>query len=176
MKTFTVTLLCVVFMLSASGCAVRSSQFDALKAIVSGPNVNFTESRWSLTYGGYRSEVLAIATTSGTLFSNNAGDRLLFDGWIIREASGLGSKRGDWRITDVEGGRQILRRGRKVNLPACETWQRTEQSGMIRFSQVCKGYAAHNNTILVNQAGEITLIRQSLDGSDTFATLAKISK
>jgi hypothetical protein len=47
---------------------------------------------------------------------------------------------------------------------------------MIRYSQVCWGRSQYTNMIQVNAAGQISLVRQLIDGSDQYLTLRKKSK
>jgi hypothetical protein len=58
----------------------------------------------------------------------------------------------------------------------CDAWQSEQQSGMIRYSQVCWGRSQYTNMIQVSAAGQISLVRQIIDGSDQYLTLRKKSK
>jgi hypothetical protein len=45
---------------------------------------------------------------------------------------------------------------------------------VTQFAQSCQGAVLYKNNILVNQLGEIALIRQSLNGGASFVTLRKL--
>lgn len=155
------------------GCSIQSSQVSSILAEFQKPAIDLRSHSWVASYGEYSATVYAISTPNGTLFSNKFGDSFLFDGWSVREISGLGLNRADWKVVDSNKKRQFFRGARLVAEHQCKPWLSEKNSEMVRFSQDCKSFKPHTNNILINDRGHITFIRQIVNGGNTFLTLSK---
>ena len=174
MKSFRTTLVLVWLLFVVTGCSIRSSQLSSMIGLVRGAPADFSDSTWVIRYGDYRAQVQAIPFEGGTLFSNSLRDQAFFDGWTITRASGLGLKDSSWGVKDDTEGRHFTREGRLSTYPACGSWVKTSLAEVTQFAQSCQGAVLYKNNILVNQLGEIALIRQSLNGGASFVTLRKL--
>jgi hypothetical protein len=168
------TIFAVTLILSTlTSCAIRSSQFSLLAAQFQGPTKALQSHGWTASYGQYKALVYAVSMPNGTLFSNQYGDRFLFDGWSIREVAGLGVNGADWKIIDSKKSRQFFNGNSLIAEYACGPWISVKQAGVSRFSQDCRSLTTHKNYILTNSEGHITLISQIINGGNKFITLSK---
>ena len=127
----------ITLTLFLSGCIVKSSQLTSLFNLIKEPSLDLSANSWRLRYSDYESVVYAISTDRGTLFSNKAGDQILFDGWMVREVSGLGRRNLDIRIDQVDGVRLFKQGMRSLVSHNCKEWQRETSSGIVKLSQNC---------------------------------------
>jgi len=186
----------ITFSLSVflSACSVQSSQLSAVMSLFNAPSASALEgSAWNLRYGDYQSRVYAIAISDGTLFSNEQGDQVLFDGWVVREIKGLGNFRSRWQVEDYEASRELNRSGKPAAIHDCGVWSKAIGSSIIGsakksaakqigssfnedrtlYTQSCEGTAGYTNVIEVNVSGEIEVIAQVIDASQTRFLLTK---
>jgi hypothetical protein len=173
MKSLKLVFPILLILTTLTSCSIRSSQFSSLVDMFQDPSDPLYAHSWTVRYGEYSAILYAVSMPDGVLFSNEYGDRFLFDGWVIREASGLGVSRADWKIVDSKNNRQFFNGNRLVGEHMCSAWVLDEQAGMKRFNQNCSSFSLHKNYILVNDNAEITLIRQVVDGRNNFITLSK---
>ncbi len=164
--------LCLSIFLS--GCIVKSTQLNSLIAITSGPSLDISANSWSLHFSDHQSVVYAVSTADGVLFSNKAGDQVLFDGWTVRKVQGMGRRQLNLTIDDSGSSRSFKRAGRIVSVHNCAQWERQKKSGVTRFEQFCSDKRGYTNTILVQESGDISLIRQIVDQRYTTLTLSKL--
>ena len=155
-----------------AGCSIQSSQLNAVMGLFSKPEVPFDGNSWSVEYGDYSAAVYPVTVDGGTVFSNQRGDVILFDGWTVREVTGLGHRL-KLGITNDGASRRYLYGSRFVAQHQCDKWQSEQQSGMIRFSEFCWGQSHYTNTIQVDAEGRISLIMQNIDGSGLYLSLLK---
>ena len=174
MKILRILGVILALLLTVSGCSIRSSQLSSIIDFARGPTENYADSAWVIGYGDYRAQVQAVSFEAGILFSNNLGDQAFFDGWTVTRAAGLGLRRGSWSVRDDAAGRHFSRRSRLTSYPPCAPWVKKMQSNVIKFTQSCQGSAEYSNSILVNEKGEIVIIRQSLNAGASFVTLKKL--
>ena len=175
MKIFAMSNITVIAIsIVLSGCIVNSRQLDGLRELFMEPPLDLSTKSWSVRYSDYESVVFAVSTDSGTLFSNKAGDRILFDGWIVREISGLGQRSLDIKIDEVDGVRTFKQGTRILGSHVCQEWQREMNSGIVRFSQNCGDRRDYSNSILVLEDGSISAIRQIMDERYTALNLTKL--
>ena len=164
----------LILSLLLCGCVVKSRQLNAFITLLNAPAIDVSENAWIARYGGHESTVFAVSTSEGTLFSNRDGDQIMFDGWVIRSLSGLGLSSLRTIFVDNNGERYFKNRGRILSRHQCNPWKRLEKNGVIRFFQNCSDSELYQNTILVDEAGSISLIRQIVDERYTPLTLIKL--
>ena len=167
-------LIPVLILILVSGCSVQSSQLSSLVSLIKEPSLDVSANSWLVRYSGYESVVYAVSTNEGTLFSNKAGDQVLFDGWTIREVSGLGRRGLDIKIDELDGVRMFKRGTRTLANHRCQEWQSAISSGMVSLSQNCGDQRDYSNSILVLEDGSISVIRQIVDERYTALTLTKL--
>ena len=76
-----------------SGCSVQSSQLSSLMGLFKTPDAELSLNSWSVKYANYEAIVYPVTMPQGTLFSNKAGDQVLFDGWSVRRGERFGFAR-----------------------------------------------------------------------------------
>ena len=156
MRIFSImTCLAILF-----GCSVQSSQLSAVMDLINKPSTDVPLNSWSVKYGDYEAIVYPVTLPEGTLFSNQAGDQILFDGWTVRSVKGLGLQGPAYQNSDVANERTFMRGNRSLAVHQCDQWQQKQQSGKKQFSQSCKGDSIYTNNILVEQDGSISVIQQ----------------
>ena len=165
---------CWVLLVSTilAGCSIQSSQLNAVMGLFNKPEIPFDSNSWSVEYGDYTAAVYPVTVDGGTVFSNQRGDVILFDGWTVREVTGLGHRL-KLGITNDGASRRYLYGSRFVAQHQCDKWQSEQQSGIIRFSEFCWGQSHYTNTIQVDAEGRISLIMQNIDGSGRYLSLRK---
>ena len=153
----------MVTVLLIAGCSVQSSQLSAVIDYINPPINDISLNSWSVKYAGYEAIVYPVNLTEGTLFSNQAGDQILFDGWAVRRVSGLGVGDLAYQNTDTASQRSFLRGVRTIAVHSCDQWKQKDKSGKKQFSQLCKSDRIYTNYILVDKHGEIIVIKQIVD-------------
>ncbi len=175
MKSVCETGFVVLSLLFLSGCVViQSSQLNNLMKIFDEPPLDISANSWFLRYSDYESIVYAIDAQDGTLFSNSAGDYILFDGWKIAEIGDIGNYKTAMKIRDSGLTRSFVRSNRILANHKCAPWIREENARITRFSQNCNDKMIYANSILVSEDGHISLIRQIVDERYTALTLTKL--
>ena len=162
-------------LLLLGGCSVQSSQLSAVMDFFSPQYGEISLNSWSVKYADYETIVYPISMTQGTLFSNQAGDQVLFDGWSVRLVSGLGLQGSAYENSDIGNERTFMRGSRALAVHICDQWQQREQSGRKQFSQSCKGVNLYTNNILVDEDGSISVIQQIVDDRYEPLILTKIN-
>ena len=175
MRSFTapnLTLIAISIVLS--GCIVQSRQLNGLLELIKEPALDLSENSWVARYSDYESIVFAVSTREGTLFSNNFGDQVLFDGWTLRKVQGMGRRRINMSISDKKNVRIFKRADRAISNHRCDEWEQQKNQGMVRYTQYCSDRQGYTNSILVNEDGDISVIRQIVDERYTALTLSKL--
>ena len=165
----------IACLLLFSGCSVQSSQLTTVMSLFKTPDADISLNSWSVKYANYEAIVYPVTMPQGTLFSNKAGDQVLFDGWSVRRVSGLGLRGQEYQNSDIEDERTFTRGSRTLAVHNCHKWQQKQQSGKKQFSQYCEDVRAYSNSILVAEDGSISVIRQVVDDGYNALTLTKLN-
>ena len=171
--TFSLTIIALTIVLS--GCIVQSRQLNGLLELIRESPEDISANSWLVNYSDYESIVFAVSTSEGILFLNNFGDQVLFDGWILREVKGMGRRQINISISDNKNIRNFKRGNRSISNHSCDQWRQQKNQRVVRYSQFCSNKRDYENTILVRENGEISLIRQIVDESYTALTLTKLN-
>ena len=166
------TLIAITVILS--GCIVQSRQLNGLLELIKEPPVDLSTNSWLVRYSDYESIVFAVSTQEGILFSNNFGDQVLFDGWTLRRVQGMGRRRMNMSILDNKNIRTFKRGDRTLSNHRCNQWEQQKNRGAVRYTQYCRDRQGYKNSILVNENGDISVIRQIVDERYTALTLTKL--
>ena len=158
-----------------SGCSVQSSQLSSLMGLFKTPAAELSLNSWSVKYANYEAIVYPVTMPQGTLFSNKAGDQVLFDGWSVRRVSGLGLRGQEYQNSDIGDERTFMRGSRTLAVHNCDKWQQKQQSGKKQFSQYCEDVREYTNSIIVAEDGSISVIRQVVDDRYNALTLTKLN-
>lgn len=158
-----------------SGCSVQSSQLSSLMGLFKTPDADLSLNSWSVKYANYEAIVYPVTMPQGTLFSNKAGDQVLFDGWSVRRVSGFGLRGQEYQNSDIGDERTFMRGSRTLAVHNCDKWQQKQQSGKKQFSQYCEDIREYTNSIIVAEDGSISVIRQVVDDRYNALTLTKLN-
>ena len=168
-------LISVLMFILVSGCSIQSSQLSSLVGLIKEPSLDLSANSWLVRYSDYESVVYAVSTSEGTFFSNKAGDKVLFDGWMVRNFSGLGRRGLSIKIDERDGVRTFKKGTRTLGSHSCQQWKREMNSGLVNLSQKCGDRRDYSNSILVLEDGSISVIRQIVDERYTALTLTKLN-
>ena len=175
MRIFTKrNLILIAISIVLSGCIVQSRQLNGLLELIKEPPVDLSTNSWLVRYSDYESIVFAVSMQEGILFSNNFGDQVLFDGWTLRMVKGMGRRQINLSISDNKNIRSFKRGNRTISSHRCDQWEQQKNIGVIRYTQYCSDRQGYKNSILVNENGDISVIRQIVDERYTALTLSKL--
>ena len=175
MRIFTISnLIMISLSIVLSGCIIQSSQLNSLLGIIRESPANISANSWLVRYSDYESIVYAVSTSEGILFSNNFGDHVLFDGWTLRMVQGMGPRQINMSISNKKNIRIFKRGDRTISNHRCDQWKQQKNQGMVRYTQYCSDIQGYTNSILVNEDGNISMIRQIVDERYTALTLTKL--
>ena len=158
-----------------SGCSVQSSQLSTLTGLFKRPAAELSLNSWSVKYANYEAIVYPVTMPQGTLFSNKAGDQVVFDGWSVRRVSGLGLRGQEYQNSDIANERTFVRGSRTLAVHNCDKWQQKQQSDKKQLSQYCEDVKGYSNIILIAEDGSISVIRQVVDDRYNALTLTKLN-
>lgn len=176
MKIFTrPNLTLVLISIVLSGCIVQSRQLHGLLELIREPPIDLSTNSWLARYSDYESIVHAVSTQEGTLFSNNFGDQVLFDGWTFRKVRGMGHRQINMSILDKKTTRIFKRENKTISNHRCGQWRQQKNLGAVRYSQYCSDEQSYENSIVVEEGGNISVIRQIVDEKYTVLTLTKLN-
>ena len=175
MRVFTTSnLTLITISIILSGCIVQSRQLNGLLELIKEPRMDLSTNSWLVRYSDYESIVYAVSTSEGILFSNNFGDQVLFDGWTLLSVQGMGRRQINMSISDKKNIRSFKRGNRTLSNHRCNQWEKQKNLGVVRYTQSCSDRQGYKNSILVNENGDISVIRQIVDERYTALTLSKL--
>ena len=175
MKIFTSSnLTLIIISIVLSGCVVQSRQLNGLLELIREPPLDLSTNSWLVRYSDYESVVYAVSTSEGILFANNFGDQILFDGWVLRKVRGLGRRQTNMSILDKKTIRIFKRGNKTTSNHRCDQWIQQKNLGVVRYTQYCSDKQSYENSILVEESGNISMIRQIVDERYTVLTLTKL--
>ena len=122
-------LACILLLLGASGCAVRSLQLEEVWVRVAARDAVPRDARpfrWQLEFNGGRYTVFPVATGEGFVFRDATGIEVGFDGLDVTHVRGLPGAIGDFRLVRVGTTRVIERPGLERQVLQCAP---TEERG-----------------------------------------------
>jgi hypothetical protein len=174
MKSFFFKLVAAsvgLILLASCSITLQSNQYDFVKGLFQ-PAEPLPEKSWRVSWRSREYPVYAINHKSGTFFANEQGLIVSFDGWQIVELTLPGPPGGKAvvvsKVVSDDGG--VALKFRSANNHAlviheCTPWRRSlEVINATKWLQQCKADTeSYQNTILVNQAGELTALRFIVD-------------
>ena len=170
----TSNLILIGLSIILSGCIIQSRQVNGLLDLIKEPPLDLSANSWLVRYSDYESIVYPVSTSQGILFSNNFNDQILFDGWILRKVRGMGRIQLNMTISDKDNIRIFKRGNTVIANHSCDQWKQEKNLRVVRYSQSCSDKQGYKNSILVNENGDVSLIRQIIDHRYTALTLTKL--
>ena len=159
-----VRLSAITMFLTLHACAIRVPQAEAMlnqfQKLVSSEE----ETRqvvWLASFNG-RGAVLSPYVAEGyTVFANDEGDAVAFDGWVIRSVLGFGK---EFSLSTADEGWERSSVSNATRFTAtCSEWQKKGFGEGYEWRQIC-GINGHETVIRIDGAGSITSIRQAFGG------------
>ena len=157
-------LLTVVILFIFQGCSIRVPQaevaFNQLKKMA-GPEEKVRQPVWLATFNGRGAVLIPYVTDGYTIFANESGDAVAFDGWVVRSLLGFGRKAAlsvsddGWTRTSVSNMSGFT--------GTCSEWRKQVLPEGYEWRQIC-GINGHETVIHIDEAGSITSIRQAFGG------------
>ena len=143
-----------------SGCTLTFPQVNAAMQLIPLPNDGQKEQGapiWLASLGGVGAVLTPYAMEGYTLFANEDGDAIAFDGWTVRAIYGFGLTE-PIKVSGKTGSRSISSsRGRTKTM--CSEWISQPDESSLRWQQTC---SVGPGEIAVNSDGNIEEIRMSL--------------
>ena len=154
----------ITMFLTLQACAIRVPQAEAMlnqfQKLV-GSEEETRQAVWLASFNG-RGAVLSPYVADGyTVFANDEGDAVAFDGWVIRSVLGFG-KESSLSISDEGWDRSSVSNSTRFTA-TCSEWQKEGFSEGYEWRQIC-GINGHETVIRIDEAGSITSIRQAFGG------------
>ena len=157
-------LLVIVALGGCQYIGVKSTQISGIKNLFFPTEIDVQVAQWTLRFGGYSVEVTPVTVDSGIAFVNN-NDVINFDGWMITKVSGLESFTPAWEIAVEEGARRFTVNGYLAATHQCQPWVEINTDGGLRYEQQCFAAQSYTNSILVDNLGQVTDIKQVVDST-----------
>lgn len=155
-------ILCGVVALSA--CTFRAPQLESVASLartIVAANQAAEDVVWLASFSGKGAVLKPYVVQGLTVFANESGDAVTFDGWVIRSVIGFGREH---PVTIADEGWLRSLKSKDARFAAlCSEWQKTTADGGYQWRQIC-GTNGHETVIDIDEAGRIISIRQSLGG------------
>jgi hypothetical protein len=143
-----------------SGCTLTFPQVNAAMQLIPLPSDGQKEQGapiWLASVGGVGAVLTPYAMEGYTLFANEDGDAIAFDGWTIRAIYGFGLTE-PIKVSGKTGSRSVLSsRGKTITM--CSEWINQPTEFSQRWRQTC---SVGPGEIVVNSNGNIEEIGMSL--------------
>ena len=153
-----------IVVLGLQACAIRVPQaemvLNQLQKLV-GSEEEVRQAVWLATFNGQGAVLIPYVTDGYTVFANDAGDAIAFDGWVIRSVLGFG-KESLLSISDEGWDRSSVSDATRFTA-TCSEWQKEGFGEGYEWRQIC-GINGHETVIHIDGAGSITSIRQAFGG------------
>ena len=154
----------IIVFLTLQACAIRVPQAEAmlnqLQKLV-GSEEEVRQAVWLASFNG-RGAVLSPYVAEGyTVFANDEGYAVAFDGWVIRSVLGFG-RDASLSISDEGWDRSSVFNTTRFTA-TCSEWQREATREGYEWRQIC-GINGHETVIRIDWTGSITSIRQAFGG------------
>ena len=164
MSRCSLRLSAIIVFLTLQACAIRVPQaemvLNQLQKLV-GSEEEVRQAVWLASFNGQGAVLIPYVTDGYTVFANDAGDAIAFDGWVIRSVLGFG-KESLLSISDEGWDRSSVSDATRFTA-TCSEWQKEGFGEGYEWRQIC-GINGHETVIHIDGAGSITSIRQAFGG------------
>ena len=154
----------VIALTALQACAIRVPQVEAALNQLqqwTGPQEEARQAVWLASFNGQGAVLTPYITDEYTVFANEAGDAVAFDGWVVRSVLGFGIQ-GTLAVSDM-GWDRTLDSSKTGFTATCKEWQREDLSKGYQWRQIC-GINGHETVIHIDEAGTISKIKQAFGG------------
>ena len=164
MSRCTLRLSAIIVFLTLQACAIRVPQAEAvlhqLEKLV-GSEEKTRHAVWLASFSGQGAVLIPHLADGYTVFANDEGDAVAFDGWVIRSVLGFG-REAPLSISDEGWDRSSVFNATRFTA-TCSEWQKEGFGEGYEWRQIC-GINGHETVIRIDGAGSITSIRQAFGG------------
>ena len=157
-------LASVLFFCGLPSCTFSVPQAEnalsQIKSLVSEES-SAEEVIWLASYEGQGAVLKPYASEGYTVFANESGDAVAFDGWVVRSVLGFGLEQA---ITISDDG--WVRSSQSVKerfVATCSEWQKNAATQGYQWRQIC-GINGHETVISIDETGSISGIKQAFGG------------
>lgn len=119
------------------------------------------EALWLASYNGQGVILKPYAVEGYTVFANELGDAVAFDGWVVRSVLGFGLEQAI--TTSDEGWVRSSQSGKERFFATCSDWQKDAATKGYQWRQIC-GINGHETVISIDETGSISGIKQAFGG------------
>ena len=116
---------------------------------------------WLASYQGKGAVLQPYAAEGYTVFANESGDAVAFDGWVVRSVLGFGLEQAI-TISD-DGWVRSSQSGKERFFATCSEWQKNAANKGYQWRQIC-GINGHETVISIDETGSISGIKQAFGG------------
>jgi hypothetical protein len=116
---------------------------------------------WLASYNGQGAVLKPYAAEGYTVFANESGDAVAFDGWVVRSVLGFGLEQ-VLTVSD-SGWVRSSQSGKESFFAACSEWQKDNATKGYQWRQIC-GINGHETVISIDETGSISRIKQAFGG------------
>ena len=150
-------------------CLLQSCTFSAPQVEVAFRNAqsllfnkaSCDEVLWLASYNDTGAVLRPYVAGGYTVFANESGDAIAFDGWVVRSVLGFGLEQA-LTISD-DGLVRSSRLGEESFVAHCSQWQKDTTNMGFQWRQICGRYG-HMTVIYIDEAGSIRRIDQTFGG------------
>ena len=164
MKWLSKLTIGVASLMSLQSCTFSvpqaESAFQKIQSLVAVASTT-EEVLWLATYKGHGAVLKPYAVEGYTVFANDSGDAIAFDGWVVRSVLGFGLEQA-LTISD-DGWLRTSRTNQKQFSANCSQWQKEAVDKGYQWRQIC-GINGHETVIHIDEAGSISKIKQAFGG------------
>ena len=164
MSRCVIRLSAIMVLLTFQACVMRVPQAEAMlnqfQKLV-GSEEEARQAVWLASFNGQGAVLSPYVADGYTVFANDEGDAVAFDGWVIRSVLGFG-KAASLSVSDEGWDRSSVSNATRFTA-TCSEWQKEGFSEGYEWRQIC-GINGHETVIRIDEAGSITSIRQAFGG------------
>lgn len=146
----------LIFLLM-TGCTLKLPQYEGIKRVLSSGATDIGTSTWLAKANGSGAVLKAYSAEGLTIFANEEGDAIAFDGWSIRSIIGFGLA--SPLTIAIDAGENLVTYNESRVKIQCQPWAQPKQGNNVVWVQVCSNGLKR---ITLNLVGEITLIEVHL--------------
>ena len=164
MSRCSLRLSAIIVFLTLQACVIRVPQAEAMlnqfQKLV-GSEEETRQVGWLASFNGQGAVLSPYVADGYTVFANDRGDAVAFDGWVIRSVLGFG-REVSLSISDEGWDRSSVSNQMRFTA-TCSEWQKEGLSEGYEWRQIC-GINGHETVIRIDRTGSITSIRQAFGG------------
>ena len=161
MMLLKISMTSIAILLTLQSCAFSMPQAEnaiSQLRLLASEEVKENESIWLASYRGYGAVLRPYTADGYTVFANESGDAIAFDGWVVRSL--LGFDLTQVLTTSDDGWLRTSRLGQRTFSANCSEWQSELSNTGYEWRQIC-GINGHETVISIDETGSISEVTQA---------------